>query len=541
MAKLPDHVADVVIVGSGIAGGHAAFQLASAGVNVLVLEAGPRLSRGEAMANFVQSIGKGPNAPYPPVPYAPHPTDEDPDSFYVQAGPDRFLGSYARLFGGTTWHWTGFADRLRPADFRMRTEYGVADDWPIAYDDLVDYYEKVEDMWGVSGDPTYDWGSPRRKPYPLPPIPSSYMDQVVDKVLHPLGLASKTFSHARNSVPFDGRPACCGNNTCVPICPIQAKYDGSVHAAKAEEAGARIVDGALVTRLEVGPDRQIAAAHFRRADGTEGTAVGRIYIVACHAIETPRLLLNSSDEHVPNGVANSSGAVGRYLISQSNQDIWGLTREPVYPYRGPQQTSGIIQFRDGPFRRNYAAVGTSFMNSGWSGNSDAVALARTLSRSGVRGGAMIHQLRHDIARHLRLNSSAETLPDADNRVTLDPVERDSAGIPKPRVHFRVDDYTKQGLARALTANQQIFAALGASGVTWNKPYMSSAIIGGTTRMGNDPRHSVVDAEMRSHDHRNLTILGTSTHVTTPVNAPTLTVAANALRAADRIIADLDGR
>ena len=367
------------------------------------------------------------------------------------------------------------------------------------------------------------------------------MDQVVDKVLPPLGLSSATFSHARNSVPFDGRPPCCGNNTCVPICPIQAKYDGSVHATKAEEAGARIVVETLATRIEVAADRQVAAIHFRRSDGSMGLATGRTYVIACHAIENPRLLLNSATEFAPDGAANSSGAVGRYLISQSNQDIWGLTREPVYPYRGPQQTSGLVQFRDGPFRRDYAAVGTSFMNSGWSGNSDAVLLARTLARNGVRGSAMIERLRYQISRHLRLNSSAETLPDADNRITLDPAQRDSAGIPKPRIYFRVDDYTKRGLAEALSASRKIFDALDATDVQWNQPYLSSAIMGGTTRMGTDPRRSVVDPQLRSHDHGNLTILGTSTHLTTPVNAPTLTVAANALRAADRIIADLSGR
>ena len=536
---MPDDLsADVVIVGSGIAGGHAAFRLAQHGVDVLVLEAGPRLSRRDAMANFIRSPFKGPNAPYPPQPYAPHPTDQDPDSFYVQAGPDQFLGSYARLFGGTTWHWTGFGDRLRPADFRMKTQYGVATDWPISYGELESYYETVETMWGVAGDPTYDWGSPRRTPYPLPPIPSTYLDQRVDTSLAKLGLQSRLFSHARNSILYDGRPACCGNNTCVPICPIQAKYDGSVHAAKAEALGARILAQALATRVEIGADHRVCGIRVRRPDGSEFSATGKYYIIACHAIETPRLLLNSKSDRTPGGVANSSDAVGRYLLSQLNQDTWGLTKDPVFPYRGPQQTSGIIEFRDGPFRREYAAVGTSFMNDGWSGNVDAVNHARGLAREGVRGHAIIAALREDIARHLRLNSSAETLPDAANRIDLDESRRDSAGIPRPRIVFRVDDYTKEGLRRSQEVNRKVFAGLDAYDVQSNIPYLSSAIIAGTTRMGTDPRSSVVDPTLRAHDHPNLFIAGTSTHVTAPVNAPTLTVAANALRVADAILADL---
>jgi choline dehydrogenase-like flavoprotein len=536
-----DYAADVVIVGAGIAGGHAAFRLAGKGVSVLVLEAGPRLSRGQAMQNFVAARGKGPNAPYPPVAYAPHPTDEDPDAFYVQAGPDQFVGSYTRILGGTTWHWTGFADRLRPADFRMRSTYGVAEDWPISYADLEDYYEQVEHMWGVAGSPDYDWGAPRKTPYPQPPIPSTYMDQQVDKVLAPLGLSANIFSHARNSVPFDGRPPCCGNNTCVPICPIQAKYDGSVHVLKAERLGARILVEALATRIEIDGGGAVAGIRFRRPDGTESMARGKTYIVAAHAIETPRLLLNSRSDRLPNGVANSSGAVGRYLLSQLNQDNWGLTKEPVYPYRGPQQTSGLVQFRDGAFRRFRAAVGTSFMNDGWSGNTDAVHLARELAGQGVRGWRMISELREQVSRHLRLNSSAETLPDRDNRIDLDDQKLDSAGIPRPRIHFRVDDYTKAGLAHALSYTERIFAAMGATGVKSNTPYLSSAIICGTTRMGNDPKTSVVDKNLRSHDHTNLFIVGPSTHVTAPVNAPTLTVGANALRVADRILAELGKR
>jgi choline dehydrogenase-like flavoprotein len=323
----------------------------------------------------------------------------------------------------------------------------------------------------------------------------------------------------------------------VPICPIQAKYDGSIHTLKAQALGAKIVTEALVTQVDVGSNRQVTGVRFRRSDGSEGRATGKVYIVACHAIETPRLLLNSKSEQAPDGVANSSGVVGRYLLSQLNQDVWGLTPEPVYPYRGPQQTAGIIEYRDGEFRRERAAVGTSFMNDGWSGNSDAVARAGALARAGVRGHTMISTLRDEISRHLRLNSSAETLPDRDNRIVLDE-KRDSAGIPRPRVHFRIDDYTRDGLADAIEGTKRVFTALKVPDIKTNTPYLSSAIIAGTTRMGNDPKTSVVGRDMRAHDHSNLFILGTGTHVTAPVNAPTLTVAANALRAAEQILVDL---
>ena len=532
--------ADVVIIGTGIAGNHIAFKLAGQGVNVLMLEAGQRISRGDAVEHFVRNTEKGPNSPYPTPDYAPFPQDSNTSTYYIQAGPDEFKGSYTRILGGTTWHWTGFADRLRPADFRMHSNYGVATDWPIDYDLLEPYYREAEHMWGVAGDPEHTWGAPRQTPYPLPPVPPSYMDQVISQVLEPLGLSSAPFSHARNSVPFDDRPPCCGNNTCVPICPIGAKYDGSVHTLKAEKLGAHIIEKALAYQIDVAADKTISGIRFKHPDGSTHQARGRYYVVACHAVENPRLLLLSRGKHSPQGVANSSGLVGRYLVSQYNQNALGITAEPIYPYRGPQQTSGLVQFRDGEFRRDYAAFGTSFMNDGWSGNLGAINTAKDLIKQGLKGGALIQQLRHEVARHLRLNSSAETLPDINNRIEVDFEQLDSAGIPKPKVTFTVDEYTKKGLAKALEVNKKILAALQATDIRWDTPFLSSAIIGGTTRMGNDPKTSVVSAELRAHDHPNLFITGTSTHLTAPVNAPTLTVAANSLRVAEIIQRELQG-
>jgi len=284
---------------------------------VLVLEAGPRRSRADNLATFYANPVKGPQAPYPSMDYAPHPEDGGYDDFYVQAGSDPFIGAYLRLFGGTTWHWTGFADRLRPADFRMKSAYGVGEDWPIDYDLLLPYYEEAERRWGVAGDDDHVWGAPRGGvPYQMPPIPRSYMDMQVTAALERMGLHSAPFSHARNSVIHDARPACCGNNTCVPICPIGAKYDASVDAMKAEDAGARFVTEALVTFIEIGDDGLVGRVRLRRPDGSSEWVEGSIFALCCHAIENPRLLLNSAQEGAPDGVANGSDAVGRYLLTQ---------------------------------------------------------------------------------------------------------------------------------------------------------------------------------------------------------------------------------
>jgi choline dehydrogenase-like flavoprotein len=530
--------ASVVVVGAGMAGAHVARSLAEDGVDVLVLEAGPRRTRADNLKTFYENPVKGPQAPYPSMDYAPHPEDSTYDEHYVQAGPDRFIGAYLRLYGGTSWHWTGFADRLRPVDFTMRSSYGVADDWPLGYDEILPYYEQAERRWGVAGDDRQVWGAPRgNAPYQMPPIPVSYMDAQVDEALQTLGLHSAPFSHARNSVVYDERPACCGNNTCVPLCPIGAKYDASVDARKAEAAGARIETEALVTFVELGDGGKVRRLKVRRPNGETLWVDGDIFVLGCHAIENPRLLLNSRQEAAPNGVANGSGAVGRYLLTQANQDFWGLTPKPVYPFRGPQQTAGIVEMRDGDFRRERAAIGTSFMNSGWSGNSDAIGLAKKLIADGMFGQQLASEINNQVSRHLRLNSSAEVLPDWNNRIELDET-RDTAGVPKPRITFKIDDYTRAGLAAGLEVSQRIFKQMGVASMEANEPYGSNAIIGGTTRMGNDARSSVVDRDLVSHQHRNLYILGSSSHITAPVNAPSLTIAALAIRAAGHITSTL---
>ncbi|MGB0661433.1 MAG: GMC oxidoreductase [Mangrovicoccus sp.] len=532
---MTDLHADIVVVGSGMGGAHLSRSLAEAGRDVLVLEAGDKKPRSEYLSDFYANPVKGPQAPYPSQPYAPHPLDTDYDSFYDQAGPERFVGAYLRIYGGTTWHWTGFADRLRPNDFKGATLYGRGTDWPISYEDLVPYYEQAEARWGVAGDPDFTWGAPRKpgEGYTMPPIPASYMDLQIQKALDQLGLNSARFSHARNSEIFDNRPVCCGNNTCVPICPIGAKYDASVDMDKAVAAGARIELTALVTFIEVGADQSITSLSVRRPDGSRFKVTGNRFVLAAHAIENPRLMLNSAQETAPNGVGNGTDQVGRYLLSQYNVDVWGEVSDPVYPYRGPQQTSGITEFRDGDFRKDYAPFGTSFMNNGWSGNSDATKLAGQLIAKGMRGAALVEALNDQITRHVRLNSSAETLGVPENRMTLSE-QKDSAGIPKPRINFTVDDYTKAGMKVATDTNEKVLKLMGVAEPQSDAPYLSNAIICGTTRMGTDAKISVVGPDLQSHQHPNLYILGCSTHVSAPVNAPSLTVAAMGIRLAEHL-------
>lgn len=528
--------ADVVIIGAGAVGGMLAYQLAKSGVKVLLLEAGPRIERGEAVQHFFDSAEKGPNAPYPSTSYAPHPMRSD--DHYVQAGPDTFNGSYLRGVGGSSWHWTGFAVRFRPNDFQMQTRYGVGVDWPIGYDSLVNYYETIEKEWGVGGFDGYEHGAPRRTGFPLAGIPMSYSDKQIAAALKDVDWTIGPFIHARNSVPFDDRPACCGSASCVPICPIGAKYDGSVHVGKAEAAGARLLPQTVVDQILVEKNSQISGVSFRQSNGERGVATGKIYVLCAHAIETPKLLLLSAQENAPKGVANRSDTVGRYLMTQVDLDTRGLSKVALYPYRGPTTTGGIMEFRDGEFRKEYAAVGTSFMNRGWRTGLGPMQLAERLVQSGQTGAVLRQSLNDRTERELAINSSVETLPAHDNRIVPDFKQLDASGTPRPKIHFKIDDYTKRGLAEVQKRHDAVVKALQCTEVTTDEPGTASAIIAGTTRMGESPADSVVDSFCRSHDHANLFIVGTSNFPTMPINAPTMTAVALGLRSLEKIIPDL---
>ncbi|MBN9369115.1 MAG: GMC family oxidoreductase [Comamonadaceae bacterium] len=529
--------ADVIVIGAGAVGSMLAWQLARQGAKVLMVEAGPRIDRATAVQHFQDSAVKGPNAPYPSQDYAPHPMHAS--DYMVQAGPDVFGGSFMRAVGGTTWHWTGFSTRFRPNDFKTRTLYGVGEDWPLAYDDLLAHYLFTEREWGTAGDDAYDQGGPRHGvPFPLPPVPLAYSDQVIRDALAPLGYTMGPFSHARNSEPFDGRPPCCGSASCVPICPIGAKYDASVHVAKAEAAGVRLLPQTLVEHIEVGPGQLIQGLRLRRADGSRAQARARLYLLAAHAIETPNLLLRSAQPHAPQGVANRSDAVGRYLMGQVDLDTRALTREPLYTYRAPTTTAGILELRDGPFRKQHAAIGTSFLNRGWRTGLGPMQRTAHLIKTGLRGAALTTALNDQCARELAINSSVETLPVAHNRVVPDPQLRDSSGMPRPRVSFTIDGYSLRAIDKARQRHAEITRALGCTDITSDAPSIATAIIAGTARMGTDARRSVVDPWCRSHDHANLFIVGTANFPTMPINAPTLTAVALGLRALPLLAQDL---
>ena len=537
--------ADVVIVGAGVAGATAAYELSRLGHRVLMIDAGPRIDRGTAVNIFRANPTKGNNSPYPQNAWAPVPDDLAPWTYYVQDGvaddaPNKFAGLYLKAVGGTTWHMTAHAERFYPSDFRMKSDYKVGVDWPITYADLEPHYTRAEREWGVSGETGVSI-SPERHglPYPMGPIPPTYLDRRVAAAAATLGLTVAPFPHGRNSEFYDDRPACCGNANCNAICPVAAKYDASVHVAKAEALGARLLDKAVVYAIDVNPvDDRVERVRFRRPDKSEGTATGKVFLLGAHAIETPKLLLMSKTERLRNGVANRSGQVGRNLMGQLDVTSLGLATYPVYPYRGPvSATSGVLQYRDGPHRKDYAAFGTFILNGGPNPRLGPLSVADQGIANGLFGKALRDYVESNAARQVAINCSVEVLPDENNRIVPDESKTDALGVPYPKITYELPAYTTKGGDVAAKMQRDILVAMGAreSEITLSKA-TSTAIIAGTTRMGNDPATSVVDSCCRSHDHRNLYIVGNGAFPTSTFSSPSLTTAALALRAAAQIAA-----
>jgi choline dehydrogenase-like flavoprotein len=379
----------------------------------------------------------------------------------------------------------------------------------------------------------------------MPNIVPSYGDGLVMKAVNGLEIDGRTIEvlampQARNSQPYDGRKECEGYATCIPICPNGSKYDASVHLKKARAHGVELRPGAVVTRLELEPGtsavRTIRFREWSAPDKGEQKVTARLVVLAANAIETTKLWLLS-------GLANRSDQVGRNLMDHLAEEVTGLFPEPIYPFRGPQSNCCIEVFRDGQFRKTCGAFRMTVGMDGWGRKEHPFASLDKLMWSAQEkkllrfGQDLQRELEDRVTRMLRIGYSTEQLPNANNRVTLSD-EKDTLDIPRPRISYSVDDYSKKALAYGQRVARRIFESIpGAEEIDPVEPsfnYNGAGHIMGTLRMGADKYVSVVDRNGRSHEHPNLYVLGASIFATGSTANPTLTVAALSLRSAENI-------
>ncbi|WP_330629340.1 GMC family oxidoreductase [Thioclava sp. FTW29] len=523
--------ADVIVVGSGALGSNAAYELASRGKSVIMLEAGEWIPRWKVVENFRASPRKGNhNDPYPNAPWAHTSFDGD---YLENTGSFEFKPGMLKLVGGTTWHWAAATWRYIPNDMKLKTLYGVGRDWPMDYDELEPWYTKAEYNLGVAGSDTEDQSGrggdsaypPRSKPYPVPPEAETYYFQ---RLKARIGAEGYNFLHepnGRTNQPWDGRPACSGNNNCMPVCPIGAMYSGDVHARHAQKAGAKILTDATAYKLEKGEGGKIAAVHYRSSKGDDVRLTAKYFIIACHGLETPKLLLLSD-------VANSSDQVGRNLMDHSGMGLQFLADEQLWPGRGQVQQGGIFNLRDGDFRREHSAVKHALTNT-----VPNRAIAERLLKQGVVGPELDERIRDMAARWVDVSTVFEMLPHPENRVTPSQ-KKDALGIPGLSVHYDVDDYVKAGAVKAKENFADFVRIMNGEVIEDDTGFQNRDHIMGTVIMGDDPKDSVVNHECRTWDHPNLFMATTGVIPASGVINPTLPGVALALRSADIIAREI---
>lgn len=504
--------ADVCIVGAGASGGVLAYELAKAGLNVVVIEAGPYWDVETDFASdelTMRTLGWQ-------------------DTRIVSGKNPLKLGhnNCGRGVGGGTTHFTGVFLRFHPSDFETYSRDGVGYDWPITYEDLAPYYDKIEQEIAVSGPKYFPWGA-FHGPYPYPERePISANSEIFRRGCEKLGIESVVAPLAINSAPFDGRPPCINRGFCNQGCKPNAKFSTLIHhIPKAIAYGAEVLSDCMVTEIVMNKDGRVSGVSFVH-DGKTYSQTARIVILAGFVIETPRLLLHSANSIFPNGLANSSGWVGKAIMPHSSHDVYGLFNEEIRLYKGTPVLALTQAFYETNKQRGFAR-GYTLSAHGARPVEMANGLAASLSLWG-------DELRHamiDYNYYGRVTLVGEVLPNEENRVTLSD-EKDEYGIPRADVSFSYGENDLQLIAHAVLKMKNIIEAAG------GKPKFvvdDTAHLMGGCRMGNDPSVSVTNSYGQTHDIPNLFISGASLFVTSGGGNPTNTVMALAARSADYII------
>ncbi len=533
-------VADVLIVGSGASGSVAAARLAGAGFEVVCLEQGDwahtadyMSATPEAELAWVQRWSPDPNARRNPADY---PLTGDADIRPVM---------YNGVGGGLV-QWAAMWQPLLASDFRVRSLDGVADDWPIGWADLAEPYSRVAhdlSVSGLAGDPAL----PEMAAYPNPPVPIGKVGMAAARGMDRLGWHWWPGANAIASRPHGALQACQRRGTCMMGCPENAKATPSLtHWPGALASGARLVTGARVAEVPLdGRGRAIGAAYLDR-DGVERLQRARVVLLAANAVGTARLLLLSTSARFPDGLANSSGLVGRRLMQHPYRTVTAVCQERLDSWEGPWgQNIYSLEFAETHPGRDFVR-GTKWMVMPHGG--PVFAVAEFQDARGHEGfeaiwGENFHRAAAEVfGSAFTWGIQAEDLPEEHNRIVLDPEVCDSSGLPAARIEYRLSENSRRLLdfseARAVEAAEAAGATFTMVRDLW--PTGVGHVLG-TTRMGDDPATSVVDRWCRTHDVPNLYVIDGGVFVTGGSANPTATIMANALRVTDHLIATRAGQ
>ncbi|MDA0262631.1 MAG: GMC family oxidoreductase [Chloroflexi bacterium] len=516
-----DDIADVIVVGAGASGAAFTWSLAQAGINVVCLEQG----------------GWVPTDAFPTAEhdaqlhwqtdFHPDPTFRRlPEDYPVNEDETPIAPLMYNAVGGSQIHWGAHFPRFHPSDFRVKTLEGVADDWPLTYEELEPYYDLNDKMTGVSGlqgDPAY----PDKPQRPCPPLSIRKSGQLLAKAFDKLGWHWWASDTAISSVEYDGRDPDMG-------CFLRSFASSDLtYWPSALNSGARLETYARVREITI-DELGNATGVLYYQDGELKEQKAKAVVLACNGVGTARLLLNSKSAMYPNGLANSSGMVGKCLMHHPVGSVLGIFDEWLGTEDGGPRGSTMLSQEfyetdpDNDFIRGYDLQVLAY------GNAPLPAAIGGLLGQKVPWGETHHEVfKGRFGHSVAITIMTEDLPEEHNMVTLDPELTDSDGIPAPKLNYTVSENTARMLEHAVARATEVMEAAGAKQVmTSNLRRNAGWHLLGTARMGEDPETSVVDRWGRTHDVPNLFIIDGSVFTTSACVNPTPTIQALALRTAD---------
>lgn len=536
----PSDEVDFVIVGSGAAGGVLAKELSSNGFRVVVLEQGPYLTPEDFVHDEIEIFENHRltnNPRLQPVTFRKTPQDN------AKLKPSVM---YGRCVGGSSVHFTANYWRFHEIDFIERSKVGeIAGanfaDWPISYRDLEPYYTKVEWEVGVSGlAGASPFDPPRSKPYPMPPLPVKGSGVVFERAAWKLGYHPFPAPMAILSQPRPGRDSCVACGFCLGFgCEVGAKSSSLASLIPVAEATGHceIRPNCYVHRVEMNKDGRATGVVYFDPKGNSHLQRAKVVLLSANGAETPRLLLLSSSPQFPNGLANSSGMVGKNLMPNSHAMALAVMDEPLNDYKGFAVSRVIHDF----YELDHDKVGF-YGGGGMDARFDATPASFALSNlppgTPKWGKEFKNALRQNFTRTFEVFCHGTSLPVESNGFSLDPEVKDAWGLPALRMTFKDHPNDLVMMKWIQDRAMEILDAAGAK-TAWHGSIEEQEFVVhllGTCRMGNDPKTSVINADHRTHDVPNLFLCDGSSFVTSGRGQPTMTIQALAFRAADRITA-----
>jgi choline dehydrogenase-like flavoprotein len=506
----------VVIVGSGAGGGTLGTELALKGIKTVILEAGKR--------NEIEDFVNDEWASFTQLAWSDARTTSG--SWRVHKDFPNLPAWIVKSVGGSTVHWAGASLRFQEHEFKARSAYGDVNganllDWPVTLAELAPYYAKAEDKMGVT------------RTNNIPGLPGSNNFKILEAGAKKVGYQEvHTGRMAINSEPRDGRGSCQQIGFCFQGCKSGAKWS-TLYAEipKGEATGnLEVRPESYVLKIEHDAAGKVNAVVYVDKDGKTQRQKARVVCVAGNSIESPRLLLNSASSKFPDGLANSSGQVGRNYMRHVTGSVYAVFDQPVHMYRGTTM-AGIVRDESvhdpkrgfvGGYELETLSLGIPFMAAfldpgGW-GREFTSALDSYQNMAGMW-------------------IVGEDLPQEKNRVTLDSTVKDKYGLPVANVYF--DDHPNDVAMRdhAYSRGRAIYEAVGATRVFPTPPYPSTHNLG-TNRMSEKPRDGVVNKWGQTHDIKNLFVSDGSQFTTSAAENPTLTIVTLAIRQADFIAGEL---